>query len=351
MTRGDDERWASLERDVDVLRRRLGIAGMAAGFAVGGETVWSGAFGAATVDRGCSVDTRFDVASLTKPVASIFLLRLVERGRIDVEAPIAKFVPDDSPFMPTLRAGPTVTIGDVWSHTSGLRLLPMNRKHRLFPPGAQFRYNGAAFGLLTHVIEQRAETRIADAARDLLMEFGMSDSSPGVGNGSDDRTAYWRRPNRLARRLGRERRRLPISPSPSWWERALGSRPGAMNAAAGLVSTVPDLLLLDQAIEAGTAMTDAAKRLAWTPRRLRSGVAAPYGLGWFVTRLHDEPVVWHYGYRPGINSSLWMKFPARGCTFIALANSGGLSAETQLGRGDLATSPLARLVATAVHDL
>ena len=67
------------------------------------------------------------------------------------------------------------------------------------------------------------------------------------------------------------------------------------------------------------------------------------GLGWFVQSYKGERVVWHFGNVPNAYSSLILKLPARGLTFIVLANSDGLSASFDLPQGDVTKSLFASL--------
>src|SRR5204863_424859 len=82
------------------------------------------------------------------------------------------------------------------------------------------------------------------------------------------------------------------------------------------------------------------QRLAWTPAKNAGGGVLPYGLGRFVQDYRGEPLVWHYGQWPTF-SALYLKVPGRKMTFLALANSTGLSAPFRLGAGDVLTSPFA----------
>jgi len=86
-------------------------------------------------------------------------------------------------------------------------------------------------------------------------------------------------------------------------------------------------LLLDETLAA-----------AWSPTFDRSGHATPMGLGWFVQYHRNERVVWHFGQIPNAYSSLILKLPAKGITFILLANSDGLSNPFQLQAGDVTRS-------------
>jgi CubicO group peptidase (beta-lactamase class C family) len=77
----------------------------------------------------------------------------------------------------------------------------------------------------------------------------------------------------------------------------------------------------------------------FTASRSTAGEALPYGLGWFVTEKQGVKIVWHYGLWTAI-SSLIVKVPERGLTFVVLANTSGLSAPYDV-TGDLMNSPWA----------
>jgi len=67
------------------------------------------------------------------------------------------------------------------------------------------------------------------------------------------------------------------------------------------------------------------------------------GLGWFINNYRGERVVWHFGYVQNGYSSLILKVPSRGLTFIILANGDGLSAPFQLESGDVTRSLFATI--------
>ena len=109
-------------------------------------------------------------------------------------------------------------------------------------------------------------------------------------------------------------------------------------AAGGVVSTVRDLAAFDMALDAGGLLELSVREEMWTP----AGTAIPYGLGWFVTDVAGERVVWHTGLWEGAYSALYLKIPARRYTLILLANSDGLRWESRLNEAVLERSPFAR---------
>jgi hypothetical protein len=82
-----------------------------------------------------------------------------------------------------------------------------------------------------------------------------------------------------------------------------------------------------------------------------SGNPLPYGLGWFVQEHAGVKLVWHYGWAPKAYSSLILKAPEKGVTFILFANSEGASADFHLGRGDVLRSPFAVSFLRAFTDI
>jgi CubicO group peptidase (beta-lactamase class C family) len=64
-------------------------------------------------------DSVFRLASVTKPIAKIAALRLVEAGTLALDAPITNYLPR---FRPKLSDGsePAITVGQLLTHTGGL---------------------------------------------------------------------------------------------------------------------------------------------------------------------------------------------------------------------------------------
>jgi uncharacterized protein YbbC (DUF1343 family)/CubicO group peptidase (beta-lactamase class C family) len=135
-------------------------------------------------------DTVFDVASLTKPVATATsILILVERGRIALSDPVARHLPG---FAPAGGDRARITIEQLLTHRGGLPAddpievytgTPeeiFERKARLpleSPPGERFRYSDAgyeALGELVRAVSGLSLDRFAE--REIFRPLGMRDS-------------------------------------------------------------------------------------------------------------------------------------------------------------------------------
>jgi CubicO group peptidase (beta-lactamase class C family) len=64
-------------------------------------------------------DTVFRLASVTKPIVSVAVLRLIDQGLLSLETPVGQYLPD---FAPRLADGsaPPITVHQLLSHTAGL---------------------------------------------------------------------------------------------------------------------------------------------------------------------------------------------------------------------------------------
>lgn len=118
-----------------------------------------------------------------------------------------------------------------------------------------------------------------------------------------------------------------------------GQYPTRFSVSAGLMSSVLDMAKYDIAIDQNRFLTKETQQLAFTPMVSTKGENLPYGLGWFTQNYQGVRMIWHYGFWT-CNSALILKVPDRNITFIAMANTDNLSRSTDLGSGDVTSSPV-----------
>jgi CubicO group peptidase (beta-lactamase class C family) len=308
---------------LDRLRSGLAIPGMSAIVMAHDTVVWEGSFGLADIpsQRPVTPATRFHLASLTKPFASTIVMQLVEEGLVRLEDPIGE-------YGLTLPGSGVIRVRHLLSHTSeGV-------------PGDGFRYNGARFALLDQVIlratgESFATRLMARIVRPLDLHQTAPnplDAAAVAASGRDGAADI----AAMATGYGIDRRRRPVPVA----------YPTSFSSAAGLVSTAREVARFSTALDAGQFLSAATRTLAYTPSRGAGDRILPYGLGWFISTVRGHTLVWHYGYWTG-NSSLIIKEPSRGLTFVVLTNSDQLSAPFQLGSGDLMSSTVAQAFVNA----
>ena len=238
---------ARLQRITDMVQRHIAagdLAGAVTVVARRGKVAHLAAQGVMDLDskQPMTPASMFRIASMTKPVIGVSVMMLIEEGKLHLNDPVARYIPQfadmkvavarpatggsEGPWFYTVPAQRAITIKDLLTHTSGLGSGPMGdseiakvaRKEgdrlsdyipRLggtvleFQPGSRWTYSpGAGFETLGRIIEiasgmpldQFFQTRIFDplAMRDIT--FWPTDAQmPRVA------TVYQRTPNGLSK--------------------------------------------------------------------------------------------------------------------------------------------------------
>ncbi|XP_028307327.1 serine beta-lactamase-like protein LACTB, mitochondrial isoform X1 [Gouania willdenowi] len=111
-----------LERIKVGSQAEVGAPGMVVGVSVDGAQVWSEGIGYADLENRvpCTPQTVMRIASISKPLTSAAAARLCEEGKLDLDAPVQKYLPD---FPQKQFDGKDVTITPrmILSHLSGIR--------------------------------------------------------------------------------------------------------------------------------------------------------------------------------------------------------------------------------------
>jgi CubicO group peptidase (beta-lactamase class C family) len=314
--------FSLFERYVEPLRVQLGIPGLSAAIVQDGQIVWEKGFGQSDVENFvvAKPDTPYNIADLTQTFTTILLAQCAERGRLQADDPIRRWVPT--------AADPPATLRQVLSHSSGLT--------------GGFRYDLSRFALLTKVVESCANLPYrTSVSRAIIDRVAMIDAAPGRDltpiasdeppqgdQAADERYgAALRRlavPYRIDKRGRASRGELP---------------PASVDAATGLIASVRDLAKYDGALDILIRPDTLAQ--VWT-NASANGTTLPTALGWFAQTYEGQRLVWQFGLIPDAYSSLILKIPSRRLTLIMLANSDGLSAPFAFHEGDVTTSLFVR---------
>lgn len=140
-------------------------------------------------DKPVTSDTLFEAASLTKPVVAYMAMLEVDRGRLELDKPVAHYIGVPARIS-DVEQWAVVTIRHLLSHRSGLPNWSgtpgdQNRTDPLaiaFEPGTDFSYSGEGYGLLLQAIAAAADTTPEELAATTLADLGMQDSSMTAAN-------------------------------------------------------------------------------------------------------------------------------------------------------------------------
>ncbi len=273
----------------------------------GQEHLWAEAFGRRIDPAAGAAPPPFDavhrVASISKLVTATALLRLVEQGRVDLDAPVTRYLPGFAPHDPF---GVPVTLRHLLSHRAGLVREPpvghyfdpgepslaatvasLNDTSLVAAAGSDFKYSNPGYAVLGQVVAAVTGQPFEVAARELVLaplELRDSDFAP--------------RPDLLARQATGamwtyDGRAIP-TPGFAW-----GFAP-----AANLRSTVVDLVRFAQSwfpFATRRLLRPETLTVMWRPP---AGAGAGCGLGFFVQPFAGHLQVGHDGAAYGFASSL-----------------------------------------------
>jgi CubicO group peptidase (beta-lactamase class C family) len=305
---------AQFETDLGRICAELQVPGAVAGIVSDGRIIWSHTYNAAEASNlesaaPINADALFPIASVSKTMAGVILMQLVDEGLLRLDEPITHYHPE-------LQLSRAITLERILSHTSE------------DGPGEEFLYSSERFALLTGVIERvtgQPYSRVLENR--IFRPLGMSETLAGRDAPGGEAL--------------RPRIAAPFALDPQTHESVPASAPGpAVTTATGVITTLGDLAKYAAAVDGDRLASARGKQAMFTATRSTRGETLPYGLGWFVEDYLGEHLVWHYGLVSGY-SSLFVRVPSRGLTLIVLANSSAMSDEPRLMDGDLRRSPVA----------
>jgi D-alanyl-D-alanine-carboxypeptidase/D-alanyl-D-alanine-endopeptidase len=190
---------AALTERIEALRRAAHVQGLTVTVFNDARAVYSHAFGFANQPQGVPLrpDTELYGASLSKPVFAVLVMKLVERGVIDLDTPLQDYVKQPlwkneasrerawHEDLSDLRGDARyrrITARMCLSHTTGLPnwrwIEPDQKLHLHFDPGARYSYSGEGMTLLQVVIEKVTGKPLEQLMREEVFgPYGMTISS------------------------------------------------------------------------------------------------------------------------------------------------------------------------------
>jgi len=269
----------------------------------GQAVVWAHGFGFADPadSTPASAATVHRVGSVSKLFTDIGIMRRVERGELDLDVPVTRWIPD---FAPTDTFGVPITLRMMMAHRSGLLREPpvgsyfdadgssleamvasLNGRPLIYGPGTRTKYSNAAIATVGYVLQRATGRPFAETLRaDVLEPMGMRESAFEPVPALADRLAkaeMWTLDGRTFE-------------APTF---QLGMAP-----AGSMYSTVLDLGRFLSVLFARGRTPDGAQVLRpetleqmWTPQFADSGAATGYGIGFAIGRMDGHRRIGHGG--------------------------------------------------------
>jgi CubicO group peptidase (beta-lactamase class C family) len=338
----DAEAFAELARNLETTKQETVQSGTAIAVIHDGKVIYSGYFGYADIAKKKAVDadTKFYIASATKPFFALNVLILAEQGSVRTDATLAQLFPKHSFSGIDPRA---VTVRHLLTHTAGIENFPLvwssaytglhSPKLRMRMVGetkndpevklGQFNYSNVGYNILSVALEQsEAMLWQQQLERNVLGPLSLRDTSAYV-------SAATRQKGALA---------LPYSMMSAQPEQALYLRKSdsTMQAAGGMISTAPDLArFLIAQLEASTAKPSVLTKAIRTQQRAQvatDGVGyedfarSRYAWGWYVGDYKGQRMLHHFGGFAGFHAHLSF-MPEKKMGLVVLNNEDFLSSK------------------------
>ena len=259
--------------------------GLTVAVMVGGEIVWSEGFGMSDLENGVPVrpHTKMRIGSVSKSLTSAAVGLLYEQGKLDLDAPVQKYVPS----FPKKRY--PITARQLGGHLAGIRsYLPGERSEMfntrrfdsvaaglelfqadplLFEPEEKYSYSSHGFNLLSAVVEGASgKGFLAYMQENVFDPLGMTDTTADhTDQVIPHRTRFYERNDA------------------GTWENAPYVDNSYKWAGGGFISTAEDLLRFGLGIFGGGLLQSETLELLLTPQRTNDGKSTGYGIGWRTT--------------------------------------------------------------------
>ncbi len=190
--------WAELSQNkMEALASRLQSVSMSGALAVDGKLAWVGSVGLAHVDpiEGATTRTQYRIGSISKALTSVAMMRMVEKGLLDLDTPIQAYLPDYPQYEADMTARqlashmsgirhydyditrfpPTDSVSNVSYHDAVEALIQFKDDDLLFTPGQGFHYSTHGYTLLSAVMQSAGGKRFEELVTELVTQpLGMT---------------------------------------------------------------------------------------------------------------------------------------------------------------------------------
>lgn len=295
-------------RLVRALRRAAEIPGLSVAVGVGDRLVWAEGFGVAELETGAAAKpaTRYRAASVSKVLTIAGAARLWEEGRLDMDAPVSRYVPaftGPATVTPRLLAGHLAGIRHYRDGDDTLGFKHYDSVGAVLPafvgdgltsePGTEFGYSTFGYVLLSAVMEAAADRPFLEVMQQTVFEpLEMLDTGPDlVAAVLPGRSGYYVR--------GQDRviKNAPFEdPSYKW-------------AGGGFLTTAPDLVRFALAHLRPGYLPGRVLAELFTSQRTADGEETGVGIGWRVGKDDAGRRIVHHAGGMGGARSLVMLWP------------------------------------------
>jgi serine beta-lactamase-like protein LACTB len=307
----------AVEKAVTAEMSRVGIPGLSLAIVAGGELRLVRGFGLADLENDvpATESTVYRLGSVSKPLTATAVMQLWEEGRLDLDAPVQKYVPSfpEKPWPITAREllghlggirhyAPT-EFGNTRHYGSLTEALSIFKADPILEPRTKFLYSTYGYTLLGCAVEGASGKRFADYLRERIFEPSAMERSR-----SDD--VFELIPHRAHGYTRNGAGELQNSGLADTSYKIPGG---------GLCSTAADLGRFVIALQKGTLLKRETLEAMFEGQKTRDGKPTGYGLGWETDSWKERREAFHAGGQQRVSTLLYMR-PQERFAVIVLAN-------------------------------
>lgn len=283
-----------------------------------GKVVKAEGYGLANVEHNVPAkrETVYQSGSVGKQFTATAVMLLVEDGKINLDDPVSKYLPD------TPESWKDVTVRHLLTHTAGIKeytgILDLRKDYTEdellakayafpteFPPGTKHSYSNTGYAVLGILASKVAGQFYGDFLRERVFDpLGMKTAR--IISESDII------PNRAAgyQLVGGKLQ------NQGWVAPKLNT-----TGDGSLYLTVDDFIKWDAALESGKLLKKASLDEMWTPVKFKDGKEHPYGFGWALAPRNGHRYVGHGGAWQGFTAVI-DRYPDDKLTVVVMMNLG-----------------------------
>ncbi len=268
------------------------------------------------------IDSKFELASVSKPLTATAVLMLVERGKIRLKQDVRDFFPNfpyagiTIKMLLTHRSGLTnyvYFVDRLWksqhkdehkgiSNAEVLKLIAQYKPALYSQPGKKFHYNNSNYMILGAIIEKVTGMSYADFMKaNIFIPCGMKNTAVY------SKVVYDTIPVKV---IGHDRT-WQYSVRQNFLDGPVGDK--------GIYSTIRDLFLFDRALKGGRLLNKTTLDSAYTGRNELSKDYFNYGYGWRLFDNKVSKVAYHTGWWHGFRH-IYLRDISSDITIVLLSN-------------------------------
>jgi CubicO group peptidase (beta-lactamase class C family) len=265
-----------------------------------GKTLYSKVKGCSNFEtkKPLKLDSQFEIMSNTRQITAVLILKEVEKGRINLQAPIKKYLPELKQTW-----ADSVTVHQLLNHTHGITDL---NKPLLFKPGTEFKYGNLGYSLLGKIIEFTTKKSYSETVNAFFKELKMKNTFCYAPAKNQNLVSGYINTNNNLEIV----KNTIITPESS--------------ASNGIVSTAGDLAIWNENLHKGKLLKPESYKLMF-----KYNITAQHsffgkekeGYGYGIRIIEKEPIkyVGHTGLGDGF-SSINLYFPESNMSLIFIEN-------------------------------